>query len=125
MTWTEKLTPKNTEEIKPNLFIQKTNKGYRQIYPAAWNGKINYNNLIFGKGFWKSLLWVFILLLLAYGYYTSTKACEDFQQDPCKYLPNITTYCIGLEENPNMLWEREDDGKTNTLDIPDNFQQVR
>ena len=40
------LTPKDTEEVRPGLFIQKTKKGYRQIHPAAWNGKINWKGQI-------------------------------------------------------------------------------
>lgn len=93
MTLVNTLTPEHTEEIKPGLFIQKTPGGYRQIYPAAWNGQINWKNFLLGPNFIKSLIVFIIILLVCYGYYESTHACDEFQKDPCKYLDNITNYC--------------------------------
>lgn len=75
------LTPARTEEIKPGLFIQeKQLGGYRQIYPAAWNGKINYKNLIIGPNFWKSFFWFAIILFIAYAYQQDTKECFDLME---------------------------------------------
>ena len=102
MNWTDKLTPKDTEEIKPGLFIQKTSYGYRKITPAAWDGKINWKVFLLGADPIKSFLVFAIILLISYGYYTSTKACDDFQADPCKYLSNITDYCVKFSENPGQ-----------------------
>ena len=97
------LTPKNTEEIKPGLFIQKTERGYKQVYPAAWNGKIDYKNLIFGKGFLKTTLFFLALLFIVYGYSSTTNACMKFQEKPCDYLNNLTQFCMEVEEN-NKTW---------------------
>ena len=108
MSFIDSLTPKDTEEVRPGLFIQKTSKGYRQIYPAAWNGKINYNNFFFGSGFLKSFIWFAILMIIIFGYYDSTKSCNEFQSDPCKYLPNITTYCIEEETDYNILYNEKE-----------------
>ncbi len=95
MSWIERLTPKNTEELKPGLFIQKSRDGYRQVYPAAWNGEVIWKNFFFGGGWFKPLAFFLIIILLALGYYTTFENCMEFQADPCKFLPNITSYCIG------------------------------
>jgi len=102
MSMINSLTPKNTEEIRPGLFIQKTNKGYRQIYPSAWNGKMNWNNFLWGSGFFKSFIWFAILLLIVYGYNDSTTRCSEFQENPCKYLSNITSYCLDLDQSNSI-----------------------
>lgn len=94
MTLVDSLTPKETEEIKPGLFIQKTARGFRQIHPAAWNGKINWRNFIFGSGLGKSFIWFAILLLIIYGYYDSTSSCNEFQNNPCSYLNDLNSYCL-------------------------------
>ena len=47
MNFTKVLTPSDTEEIKPGLFIQRRGNKYRQISPAAWDGKIIWKNLLF------------------------------------------------------------------------------
>lgn len=117
MSWIEKITPKNTEEIKPNLFIQKTKTGYRQIYPAAWNGKINWYNFLVGKHFWRGLIYIAIILYIAYWWYQDTTYCREFQENPCDYLPNITDYCLDLEEvrsneRGDTYILSEDSGKT-------------
>ena len=97
MGWKESLTPKDTKEVKPGLFIQRWRGGWRQVNPACWNGKVNYRNLVFGGSIFKLLIVFAILLLLSYSYYTTTRGCEEFQSDPCKYLPNITSYCMDIE----------------------------
>jgi hypothetical protein len=85
LNWKAKLTPRNTEEIKPNLFIQeykvgddlftrlnKTIKGhqeeityskYKQITPAYWKGKINWLVLILGTTYFPYFLGIIIILL--------------------------------------------------------------
>lgn len=90
----EILTPKNTIEIKKGLFIQKTPKGWKQIHPACWNAKINWKNFIFGGSIIKPTIVFIIILLLAYGYYSTNKTCYEFQENICDYLPNITSHCI-------------------------------
>ncbi len=117
----ERLTPKRTEEVKPNLFIQQINPPdkpdkYRQIIPVAWNGKIiNKTVLIFGaKPVWSTITFIAILLM-AYGYVHDGQARDDFynqvifNQSYTQYLCtlnlqsnlsqvyglNITDYCHG------------------------------
>jgi len=97
MSLADFLTPKDTKEVKPGLFIQRHLGKYRQVSPAAWNGKINWANFLFGGKIIKSSITFIIILLLAYGFYTTTKTCREFQENPCKFLPNITTYCMDRE----------------------------
>jgi len=96
------LTPQDTEEVKPGLFIQKTLQGYRQVYPAAWNGKINWKNFLLGGKFWKNFIIFLILMLIAFSYYQETKVCREFQSSPCKFLPNLTDYCYKLDSEETL-----------------------
>ena len=75
------LTPKDTEEIKPGLFIQKYRGKYRRIYPAAWNGKFNLKNFITGgPNFWKTTLFFIIILFLVWSYIQDTTSLREFQE---------------------------------------------
>lgn len=77
----KKITPKNTEELRPGLFIQKYGKNYRQIYPAAWNGKINSYNFLLGHGFLKRTFFILLVLFLAWAYSHDTGAYKDFYEN--------------------------------------------
>ncbi len=97
MDFIRALTPQDTEEIRPGLFIQYKNGKYRQIYPAAWNGKIIWKNLITGgPGFWKTLIWFIIILLIIFSYWHDVHSLREFHQ-------KVTTYknewCVGVPFN--------------------------
>ncbi len=96
------LTPKDTEEIKPGLFIQKTHKGYRQVNPAAWDGKINWKNFILGKDFFKSLIWFAIILFLAWSYFHDTSEYREFYEEvnsnPVLFCTNVSLVNINNNE---------------------------
>jgi hypothetical protein len=74
----ESLTPKDTEEVKPGLFIKKTNKGYRQINPAAWNGKIRWKEQLKTIITFRSILSLGIILFLVFGYVNDNKSLMNF-----------------------------------------------
>lgn len=100
MSWVERLTPKKTTEVKPGLFIQQIGEtSFRQVYPASWDGKIIWKNFLFGGHPVKIFVTLVIIILLAYGYSSSTKACEEFQADPCPYLPKLVDYCIDYRDS--------------------------
>lgn len=80
MSWIKSLEPKDTEEVRPGFFIQKKYKGYRQVHPAAWNGKIIWKNFLIG-GSYGHIIWFLIILFLAFGYYHDTKVLRDFYED--------------------------------------------
>lgn len=83
------LTPKDTEEIKPGLFIQKRKNNYRQITPLVWKGKYKFR----GHFKLKSLIMIILVLFLVWNYNYETKWCREFQRDPCDILTNVTIYC--------------------------------
>ena len=111
------LTPVNTEEVKPGLFIQTLStargKSYRKITPCCWNGKIDWKTTLLGDKPLKYLFIFLTLMLLSYGYWQGTSSCAEFQEDPCKHLPNITEYCFSVD---NL--EVKDEGE-HTISISD------
>jgi len=101
------LTPKETEQIKPGLFIQRRGKAYKQIYPAAWDGKIIWKNLLWGKGFLKSFIWFVIILFIAWSYFNDTKVYREFyvevNSNPVGFCSNVSLININGLQNNNPL----------------------
>ena len=120
MSLIDSLTPKNTEEIKPGLFIQQNRNGYRNINPIAWNGELRLRKQ-FGL---RNLFVIALIIFIAFSYYNDTKTCRDFQANPCDYISNYTTYCMGINENYNMLYGEgeviKDGEKFNTSSLQSN-----
>lgn len=95
------LTPKNTDEVKPKLYVQtynnpdsliarldKTVRGhqkeirypkYRQIYPAAWNNRVNWKITILGAKPIKSFFVFLLILFLAWSYWHDVSTSRNFQ----------------------------------------------
>ncbi len=94
MNFTKRLTPKDTEEIKPGFFIQRRGKGYRQVYPGAWNEEIIWKNLLFSGMGWKNLLWFTIIIFVAWSYWHDVQAYRDFYEevisDPVQFCLNVS-----------------------------------
>ncbi len=94
MNWKKVLTPENTEELRPGLFIQSKAKNpsdieYKVINPICWKGKYRWN-----KQFsWKNLITIIIIAFLAWSYLTETEYARELAENPCDLLPNITSYC--------------------------------
>lgn len=100
MNWAKELEPKNTEEVKPGLFIQKRygKKGkvkYRRVYPAAWKGEINWKNLIMGgtTDFWKNTILFLIIIFLVFSYWHDTNELREFHD---KVNQNKLQWCAGV-----------------------------
>ncbi len=100
MNLIKSLTPKDTEEIKPGLFIQQTTKGYRQINPAAWDGKINWKNLLLGGNFLKSFIWFAIIMFIAWSYFHDVDVYQSFYEevisDPIAFCQDVSL--VDLEQ---------------------------
>ena len=94
MNLTKILTPKETEEIKPGVFIQQTSNGYRQVHPSAWNGKINWKNFLLGANPLRNLFWFFIIVFLAWSYFHDVDTYKEFYEevlrDPVLFCSNVT-----------------------------------
>jgi hypothetical protein len=109
------LTPKNTEEVKPNLFIQKirgVKEGnspedkYRQITPVAWDGKIiNWTAFWLGANPVKSTLVFLLIIFMAWAYVHDMSARDSFYE---KIIYNDTfakDVCeLHLEENLTRVY---------------------
>lgn len=94
MSLKDSLTPKNTEEVRPGVFVQKwfdtKREGrYRVINPIFWDGKYRWR-----KQFsWRNLITIIIILFLAWTYFNNTSYCRQLQEDPCEILPDIQEFC--------------------------------
>lgn len=115
MSLKEILTPKDTEELKPGLFIQKQvhkNKvSYNQIRPLVWKGEWKLNNQIG----WRTLINIIIIVFLAWTYFEETSFSRELQENPCDILPNITQYCFERQALLNPVTHEE----FNTLTLQD------
>lgn len=136
MNLTKALTPKDTEEIKPGLYIQNLYKkvpvldknkkkvekdgkalyedvvkGYRQIHPAAWEGKINWKNFLLGQSPLKNFIWFAIILFLAWSYFHDIDSYQEFyvevNSNPAEFCSNVNLVDL------NAYGE-------NTITLPDN-----
>lgn len=91
--WVKNLTPKDTEEVKPGLFIQRKLGKYRQVSPAAWDGKINKRNLFLGSNPLKHLFIFGLIVFIAWAYQNDVQVYQDFyvdvRGDPIGYCDEV------------------------------------
>ncbi len=109
MNLTKALTPKDTEELRPGLFIQMKAKNpdtieYKQISPAAWDGKIIWKNLFFGGITLRNVIWFSIILFIAWSYFHDVKVYQNFYEeviaDPILFCSNVALVnADGIENN--------------------------
>ncbi len=100
MDFVKALTPKDTEEVREGLFIQRRLGKYRQVYPAAWNGKMNWYNLFTGGSIWKSRTFILILLIV-FAYSIDVKNYKDFYEET---INNPLEFCQSVwEKNPSGI----------------------
>ena len=96
MGWAERLQPKDTEEVRPGVFIQKTMFGHRQVHPAAWDGKINWKNLIIGPNVMRNLIFFAIIVFMAWSYAHDTNELKGFYEyargDPFQYCLDVEAW---------------------------------
>ena len=93
MSFIDSLTPKDTEELKPDLFIQKTKKGYRQIHPVAWKGKWRTKEQLSTVFAWRTIITIFVFGFLAWSYLHDQGALREFyievQSDPVAFCNSV------------------------------------
>ncbi len=118
----DRLSPKETEELRPGVFVQTINHRdgkttYRTVNPIAWKNKWRLNKQ-FGI---KNLITISIILFVAWSYFHDTEFCRDLQENPCDLLINITNYCyeksLGGTEVLNDDWK-------NNFAIQDNIKEA-
>lgn len=95
MNFIDLLTPKDTEEIKPGLFVKKTKKGWKEVHPSAWKGKIIWKNLLFGPRFFRTLITFGVILFLVWSFNHDVGAYRNFYEtvssDPIAYCSNVSS----------------------------------
>lgn len=112
MSWKKTLEAKDTEEVRPGIFIQKywgPLKNYkvpvdRVVNPLVWKGEWRLN-----KQFrYRNLITIAVVLFLAFTYINETQFCRDLQENPCEILPNITNYCTQINTGGIAFGEESD-----------------
>jgi hypothetical protein len=78
MSFVDSLTPPDTEEIKPGVFLQKRFGKYRLIHPASWEGKMNWKNLFLGGNPLKHLVIFLFIVFLVWSYQHDIQAYQEF-----------------------------------------------
>ena len=116
------LTPKDTKEIKPNLFIQKTKYGYRQINPMAWNGKLRVREQLRTVFCLRTIFTIALIIFIVWSYMHDTKECrelmEEFEDDPAAFAIKYATptiECTEQQEKNNICTRERDDNYTINL----------
>ncbi len=114
MSLKDLLTPENTEEVRPGLFIQAKTKNpdsiiYKVIQPIAWKGEWRLKEQ-FG---WRNFFFIILILFITWSYFTETQFSRQLQEDPCELLPNITSYCSAQEgDDPYNILDHGRGNKT-------------
>ena len=103
------LTPENTEEIRPGLFVQSKTENpdniiYRVVNPICWKGKYRWKRQ-FG---WRNVITIAIILFLAFTYFNDTSFCRALQEDPCQLIQNISSYCLAKTKLSGVNYEGAD-----------------
>ncbi len=93
MTLADSLTPKNTEEIRPNLFVQKKGDTYRQIWPMAWGGKVRWKQQLKTIITLRTIFTLAVVLFLAYSYTHDIQELKDFHSE---VMDNPDAWCSEL-----------------------------
>ena len=93
MSFIDSLTPKDTEEIKPDLFIQKTKKGYRQVHPVAWKGKWRTKEQLAMVFSIRTIATIAVICFLAWSYLHDQGALREFyievQSNPVEFCNSV------------------------------------
>lgn len=93
MTIKDSFTPKDTEEVKPNLFIQKKGDKYRVIEPFVWNGKFRIKEQLKTIISLRTILSLGFVLLLVWAYIHDAGALREFyfkvNQNPVIWCTNV------------------------------------
>ena len=97
------------EEIRPNLFVQKTRTGgwivvnpiKKDLSKPFGKGNINWKNLLIGNGQNIGLILIVVTLLFtAWAYKHDTFECKKFMEDPCNYSISHCANRFGEAINP-------------------------
>ncbi len=93
MSFPDSLTPKNTEEIRPGLFIQRRGSKYRKVEPFAWNGKVRWKEQLRTIISVRFFFTVGLVAFLAFSYVNDNSQLLDFynvvHEDPIGFCRQV------------------------------------
>lgn len=107
MSLADSLTPKDTEEVKPGLFIQKRKNGYKQILPLAWDGKILWKQQLRTVFSFRTFFTIAIILFLAWSYLHDVQEYKSFYErvtnNPVQYCTEISDKISSIQNDNSSL----------------------
>lgn len=93
MSLAKALTPSETEEVKPGLFVQKYRKGWRKVEPIAWGGKFRWKAQLRTVFSFRTLIFFIILLLVVWSYLHDVGEYKTFYET---FVSNPIIYCENI-----------------------------
>lgn len=113
MTFVDAVTPKDTEEVKPNIFVQKKGDIYRVVNPIAWNGQMRWKEQ--SKTFFslRTFITLVLIIFVVWSYNNDVKQYKEFYVD---VLSNPVGFCDNVYQvNARPFLSEVNDEDTNTL----------
>ncbi len=107
MTLIDSLTPENTEEVKPGIFVQKHSGSYRVVKPLAWDGKLLIKHQLKTVFNLRTIFTIVLIIFIAWSYMAETEYSRKLQNNPCDLLQNITEYCYSDINYQRTLGDNE------------------
>lgn len=99
-------TPKDTEEIRPGLFVRKEKKGYKQIHPIVWNDEWRTKEQLKTILTLRTFFTIALIIFLAWAYVHDTGALQEFYEDvtddPFAWCNDLKTKCSNYQGNNPM-----------------------
>lgn len=99
MDFIKTLTPENTEEIRPGLFVQKHKGKYRVVKPMAWDGELLIKDQLKSVFNLRTLFTILLIIFITWSYVNETGYCRELKVNPCPLLDDITKYCYETSVN--------------------------
>ena len=89
------LTPKDTEELKSNFYVQKRKGEYKQILPFVWNDKWLVREQLRTVISIRTVVTIAIILFLVWSYLHDTGLYREFYEevmdDPYKFCEQVNS----------------------------------
>ncbi len=115
MNWKKILAPKDTEEVRPGLYVRTMYKpiyhkgdmiarepiGYRRVEPVVWNGEYRWKEQLKTVFSLRTIFTIAIICFVAWSYYHDVGEYkgffDDVTGDPITYCDRI--YSLHSEDN--------------------------
>ena len=117
MSFIDAITPKDTEEIKPDLFVQKKRYGYKQINPLAWGGRFRWNEQLRTLISFGTIFRLAIIIFIAWSYFHDVCECLEVNKKLVPMCEEEEELCIkyGFIDRDYKGYEVNNEKVTNPL----------